>query len=470
MEQFAAQIWQEQGQQQKQQPQQQQQATQQQQITAVEKHEMQQQQHQQSNSATPTVIVEKLHAIEATIIDIPLPAASSSLSCQNTSTHKHSQHTHTTPTMAAPLSVSTSPSPYAASATSYDTDSSTTSSTCCTRHGEHIYMEKAQNKLQQQLHQQQQQKYLQQQQQMYQQQQQHHQQQHQHKHARNADPEAGYLKNELRLHWPLFMLLISVIEIAIFAYDSATIPAAETTQQLIPHMPISSDSVFIYRPDRRLQVWRFVSYMFLHANWFHLGFNVVIQLFYGIPLEVMHGSARVGIIYCAGVFAGSLGTSVVDSEVYLVGASGGVYAILAAHLANIILNYRQMRYAVAQLLSVLIFVSCDLGYALYSQYLDADLVSKPVHVDRLLNVDPPPVSYIAHMTGALAGFTIGLLVLKNFEHRAYENLIWWLALGIYSAFTVFAIVFNLINTMTGQLVEERSEVVAQQLLYDLGVS
>lgn len=108
---------------------------------------------------------------------------------------------------------------------------------------------------------------------------------------------------------------------------------------------------------------------------------------------------------------------------------------------------------------------------MYSQYLGDEGVSKPTHLEHTWpNIDPPPVSYVAHMTGALAGFTIGLLVLKNFEHRAYENLIWWLALGVYSAFTVFAIVFNLINTMTGQLVEERSEVVAQQLLYDLGVS
>lgn len=34
---------------------------------------------------------------------------------------------------------------------------------------------------------------------------------------------------------------------------------------------------------------------------------------------------------------GSLGTSVFDMEAYLVGASGGVYALLAAHLANIVL-------------------------------------------------------------------------------------------------------------------------------------
>lgn len=69
----------------------------------------------------------------------------------------------------------------------------------------------------------------------------------------------------------------------------------------------------------------------------------------------MHGSLRVAVIYFAGVFAGSLGTSVVDSEVYLVGASGGVYALLAAHLANITLNYGQMKYAIAQLVSVVIF-------------------------------------------------------------------------------------------------------------------
>ncbi|XP_053952528.1 protein rhomboid [Anastrepha ludens] len=434
MEQFAAQIWQQQQQQQQEQYKHQQQST-----DEVEHHEMQQQ------SATTVVVVDEPPTIEATIIDIPLPAATS-LSCST------AIHTPTTATDAVPPLISSSLS---CSSSSYDTDSSTTGSTCCTRHGEHIYMEKAQHKLQQQ-QQQEQQKHLQQQKQKY---------------ACNADTEEEYLKSDLRLHWPFFMLVISIIEIAIFAYDSATVPGTATTQQLLPHMPIASDSVFIYRPDRRLQVWRFLSYMFLHANWFHLGFNVVIQLFYGIPLEVMHGSARVAIIYCAGVFAGSLGTSVVDSEVYLVGASGGVYAMLAAHLANITLNYRQMRYAVAQLLSVLIFVSCDLGYALYSQYLDADAMTKPAHVDRSwLNLDPPPVSYVAHMTGALAGFTIGLLVLKNFEHRAYENLIWWLALGVYSAFTVFAIVFNLINTMTGQLVEERSEVVAQQLLYDLGVS
>ncbi|XP_013115509.1 protein rhomboid [Stomoxys calcitrans] len=327
-----------------------------------------------------------------------------------------------------------------ASSSSYDTDSSVNSATCCTKHSEHIYMQKAP--------------------------------QHQHKLALElaaasaaSDMEAVYFKaDHHRKSWPIFILMISLLEIAVFVYDIMTVRKDATVKSLDLPLAIPTDSVFIYRPDRRLQVWRFISYMFLHANWFHLGFNVVIQLFYGIPLEVMHGSIRVAIIYFAGVFAGSLGTSVVDSEVYLVGASGGVYALLAAHLANITLNYGQMKYAVAQLVSVVIFVFCDLGYAFYTQYLAIGESSSSN------SNEAPPVSYIAHLTGALAGLTIGLLVLKNFEHRSYENLIWWLALGIYCAFTVFAIVFNLINTVTAQLMEEQSEVITQHLLHDLGVS
>ena len=61
------------------------------------------------------------------------------------------------------------------------------------------------------------------------------------------------------------------------------------------------------------------------------------QVVLGIPLEMVHSWWRVLIIYVAGVIAGSLGTSVVDPSVYLAGASGGVYALLLAHLASLIL-------------------------------------------------------------------------------------------------------------------------------------
>ncbi|XP_030380382.1 protein rhomboid [Scaptodrosophila lebanonensis] len=251
---------------------------------------------------------------------------------------------------------------------------------------------------------------------------------------------------ERRRYWPppCFILLISLLEIGIFVYEFDELA--------------NGDSWLIYRPDRRLQLWRFVSYALLHANWLHLGFNVGTQLLYGVPLELFHGSLRIGIIYVAGVLAGSLGTSIVDSAVYLVGASGGVYALLSAQLANILLNFGQMRHGLAQLVSVGIFVSCDLGFALYSRQFS-------------METSLPAVSYIAHMTGALAGFTVGLLVLRNFDGGSHTRLLRWLALGVCAAFSVFAIAFNLINSVTAQmLAEQEGEVIKEHLLHDLGIS
>lgn len=53
-------------------------------------------------------------------------------------------------------------------------------------------------------------------------------------------------------------------------------------------------------------------------------------------------------------FAGSLGTSVFDTDVCLVGASGGVYALLAAHLANVLLNYNNMEFGIVRLIGIFV--------------------------------------------------------------------------------------------------------------------
>lgn len=69
----------------------------------------------------------------------------------------------------------------------------------------------------------------------------------------------------------------------------------------------------------------------------HLGLNVVLQLLVGVPLEMVHGAARISFVYVAGVVAGSLAVSVADMRAPVVGSSGGVYALVSAHLANIVM-------------------------------------------------------------------------------------------------------------------------------------
>ncbi|KRK00735.1 protein rhomboid isoform X2 [Drosophila yakuba] len=240
---------------------------------------------------------------------------------------------------------------------------------------------------------------------------------------------------------PFFIILVTLVELGFFVYHSVV------TGEAAPRGPIPSDSMFIYRPDKRHEIWRFLFYMVLHAGWLHLGFNVAVQLVFGLPLEMVHGSTRIACIYFSGVLAGSLGTSIFDPEVFLVGASGGVYALLAAHLANVLLNYHQMRYGVIKLLHILVFVSFDFGFAIYARYAGDELQlgssSEFLAIDQTETVGA--VSYVAHLAGAIAGLTIGLLVLKSFEQKLHEQLLWWIALGTYLALVVFAIAFNIMN-------------------------
>lgn len=100
--------------------------------------------------------------------------------------------------------------------------------------------------------------------------------------------------------------------------------------------------------------------------------------------------------------------------------------------------------------------SCDFGFAIYSRY-------------AVETSSAPSISFVAHLTGALAGLTIGLLVLKNFEQKLHEQLLWWIALGVYAACTIFAIVFNFVNTVTAQRLEEEGEVIKEHLFHDLGI-
>ncbi|KAL5292846.1 RHBDL3.2 family protein [Megaselia abdita] len=255
--------------------------------------------------------------------------------------------------------------------------------------------------------------------------------------------ESNYYENDLKLKKQPF----SYLQITTFLYDYLT----TTTSSPLGLVPINS--WLIYSPSRRQEVWRFLTYMLLHANWFHLGFNVFVQIVVGAPLELVHGSIRIACIYLAGVVAGSLGTSVVDSEVFLVGASGGVYALLAANLADIMINFSTVKFVTLKLLAILLFSSFDFAYAVYSNYCVASESSSTT------------ISYIAHLTGALAGLTIGLSVLKNFEEVEVEDkenqnqrsVLWWCAFGAYFTFILFTVLFNLLNTMTAQMLEEEGE-------------
>ncbi|XP_037088916.1 rhomboid-related protein 3-like [Pollicipes pollicipes] len=220
---------------------------------------------------------------------------------------------------------------------------------------------------------------------------------------------------------PVFMVLVSVVELVLFIVDGVRMGGVTASG------PVDTESVLIYSSRRRAEAWRFLSYMFVHVGYVHITTNLVVQLLVGLPLELVHRWWRVAIVYLCGVLAGSLGTSVFDPKVFLAGASGGVYAILAAHLADLIMNWAEMELAILRLIFLLVLVSTDVGVAVYGRYSGAP---------------ESTVSYTAHLAGALAGVLIGNVVLRNLRVHRWERVVWWASLVAFLALVLCAVVVN----------------------------
>ncbi|CAH0696706.1 unnamed protein product [Spodoptera exigua] len=224
--------------------------------------------------------------------------------------------------------------------------------------------------------------------------------------------------------WPpaICMILISLVEIVLFCYDAA---------QGHTQGDGTIAKLFIYNPHKRQEAWRFITYMLVHVGVVHLLVNLLVQLFLGVPLEMVHRWWRVVLVYLAGVAAGSLATSLTDPKVYLAGASGGVYALIAAHIATIIMNWSEMEFAIIQLLVFVLLAAVDIGTAVYDRYWR--------HLDQ-------NIGYVAHLAGAIAGLLVGIGVLRNLEKRKWEKRLWWAAVLIYCSLMAAGILANIFWT------------------------
>ncbi|XP_022902730.1 rhomboid-related protein 2 [Onthophagus taurus] len=224
--------------------------------------------------------------------------------------------------------------------------------------------------------------------------------------------------------WPpkVCMILISLIEIVFFTVDAVQGNTMARGPMATAH---------IYNPHRRQEAWRFFTYMFVHVGLLHLLVNLFVQLLLGVPLEMVHKWWRVLIVYLAGVIAGSLGTSVTDPSVWLAGASGGVYALITAHIASIIMNWKDMTYPLAQLAIFVVVICTDVGTAIYNRYVG--------------DKNDEHIGYAAHFFGALAGLLIGITVLKNISVEKHERVLKMIAYSLYLILMSAAISVHIFN-------------------------
>ena len=81
------------------------------------------------------------------------------------------------------------------------------------------------------------------------------------------------------------------------------------------------------------EIDRLISYGLLHANLIHLFSNIISLAFLGLALEHRVGKLNFLIIFSAGICVSSLGAAA-SNYFLVVGASGGVYSLLGAYVAD----------------------------------------------------------------------------------------------------------------------------------------
>ena len=152
------------------------------------------------------------------------------------------------------------------------------------------------------------------------------------------------------------------------------------------------------------------------------------------------------LIYLTGVTAGSLTVAIADPHVYLAGASGGVYALIAAHLANVVFNWREMEYPGLRLIGFIIIAGVDTGVAVYYRYTGQVCRYTYIYISTYILFilylhQTVLVSYSAHIAGAVTGLLLGTVLLRNLSASTWERATWWcsllLFLGKKQIFSIF---------------------------------
>ncbi|CAN9513846.1 unnamed protein product [Ophioblennius macclurei] len=226
---------------------------------------------------------------------------------------------------------------------------------------------------------------------------------------------------------PIFIILISIAELAVFIYYAVWKPQ----KQWVTLDEGIWNSRLTYKPQHRQEAWRFVSYMFVHAGVEHILGNLFMQLLLGIPLELVHKGFEVGMVYMAGVIAGSLASSIFDPLSALVGASGGVYALIGGYFMNAVVNFREMipLLGVFRILVIVIIVGTDFGFAFYRRFTAED--------------EEMRVSFVAHFGGIVAGMTIGYVFFSDYNKKLLKDPRFWFCIVGFIIFILFAVLFNI---------------------------
>lgn len=175
------------------------------------------------------------------------------------------------------------------------------------------------------------------------------------------------------------------------------------------------------------EAWRYpltwVTYQFMHADFFHLVGNMVFLMIFGIAIEMMLGSSVLLQTYLVGGVMGALFSALVDtgSALPMVGASASISALIGLYL------FVESK----KRISFVYFLSPFPGFfgeVFLSKWWLVPLCLLPDAANWItdhyltdLDLLPSSVATSAHLGGVLWGFFVAAWVLRKTFYRTYPK-------------------------------------------------
>jgi len=204
-------------------------------------------------------------------------------------------------------------------------------------------------------------------------------------------------------HYPIFILVqitLGVVIWAIFALANSDLSGVQGLDSLFKGQ--TGMTVHIDCKDTRGELWRWFTYQFTHAGAAHVMMNALMCLILGIPLEGFHGFFRMAGIFNIGVVSGAVCVAVSATHSNVVGMSGGCYALMGMHAADVLINYSEKKYRRVTILGLLVLAAMDF-------------------LQTMLNTGKGTTSHAAHFGGFLGGLAAGILFEKNMRVTKCER-------------------------------------------------
>jgi membrane associated rhomboid family serine protease len=141
--------------------------------------------------------------------------------------------------------------------------------------------------------------------------------------------------------FPIWTVVIIAINVLVFLGTSHGLQTSEATAfrwgaipcDVVGHCPVALDAALRQTFPNRSSILSVLTSMFMHANLFHIGFNMLFLWVFGNNVEDRLGRVRFPIFYlaCGVIAALAFMLAQPNGTVPLVGASGAIAGILGAY-------------------------------------------------------------------------------------------------------------------------------------------